>query len=367
MIISIIAVFFLFCISFTASAQDDLTKEQFDSINADSLEQSLPKSTKEYLKKYNIFPDSIDVQNSISANNVFAALWSMLTGGIKKPLASALCLSAIIVLCSVVSSTEGSIKSNTVDYVGTVSASVTVIGPILTMIFSCAKAVESISDFMIAFIPVFFGAVATNSQIATATAGSATLLFASEIIGFSVSHIIIPFCGLYCALSLCRSMFSFGFSFDSSELVKKTALWIFGLVISVFSGILSVQTTITSSADTARTQSIKYAISHSVPIAGTAVGEALNTVKGCMGIVTSTVGMYGIIALAVIVLPVIIELSLYRLSLGFSLLVSSVFSKNNLVKLIKTTDDLLAILIGVIAFFALLFIVSVTVVVKAGH
>jgi len=101
-------------------------------------------------------------------------------------------------------------------------------------------------------------------------------------------------------------------------------------------------------------------------VAGAAVAEAAGTVTASMQVLKSTVGIYGIIALAFILLPIIIELCLWRIVMMILNFASGMLGENKTTVLVKSIDAMLSLLIGIILLVGVGFIISLTVVVSAG-
>ena len=62
------------------------------------------------------------------------------------------------------------------------------------------------------------------------------------------------------------------------ELIAKAVKWILGFCMTLFTGLLTVHSLVTASADSAASRAVKFAVSSFVPVVGGALGEALRTV-----------------------------------------------------------------------------------------
>ena len=79
----------------------------------------------------------------------------------------------------------------------------------------------------------------------------------------------------------------------------------------------------------------------------------------------SSVGIYAIVALAAILLPIVIEMLIWRIMMFFCVSVSAQFSLGGVTKLLKAVDMMLSVLVGMVLLVAAMFIISLTVVVGA--
>ena len=69
--------------------------------------------------------------------------------------------------------------------------------------------------------------------------------------------------------------------------------------MTIFTGILSVQSIVGASADSVAVKAAKYVLSNSIPLVGSAASDAYSTVRGSILLLKNGVGGIGIAALAV--------------------------------------------------------------------
>ena len=139
-----------------------------------------------------------------------------------------------------------------------------------------------------------------------------------------------------------------------------------GIAVAIFSGILSVQTAVTNASDTLGIRTSKAVLSSTIPVMGPAIAETLNTARGCLTLLRSGVGIYGAAAVLLIGLPIITELALWRISMWILGGTAEILNLNKTAPLFRYIDFCLAILLGAVSFTALIFIIALTVTIKAG-
>ena len=77
----------------------------------------------------------------------------------------------------------------------------------------------------------------------------------------------------------------------------------------------------------------------------------------------ATVGIYGVIACFIIILPLLVELLLWRLMLNITSSVSDLFSLSGISVILRSVDTVMSVLTGIILLTGAIFIISLTVVV----
>lgn len=353
----------------TVCAQDaGLYEQQYESSGAGELYDVLPQQAKEIFDRFEISAKDSQWLKEFNTENIFSVVVDFLKQGIKKPLGVFLSLLGIVLLCAAVNG-MGELRlqnDGTVDFIAALAVATAALAPLHTTIEACVSAIKANGAFMLSFVPVFTAVVAANGQAATAAGSSAVLLIAAEITVSVISFIIMPLCGCYLAICLCTAAHPLMSRSEIADYIQKAANWILGLTLTVFLGILSVQTSIASAADTVSARAVKFAVGSAVPVVGASVSEALGTVKSCLGLLKTSVGIYGVIAIAVMLLPVVLELVLWRAAMVGGCIASNLFGCQKITALLKSVDSVLAVLLGIVLYCVILFIIALTIVTKAG-
>ena len=136
--------------------------------------------------------------------------------------------------------------------------------------------------------------------------------------------------------------------------------------MSVFTAILTMQSIISSSADSAGVKATRFAISSFVPLVGGALSEAYQTVRGCMGMLKSGVGVFAILATGTIYLPAIISCLLWLAAINIAIALAGVFDMGDIIKLLKSVTTVINSLIAILLCCMIIFIVSSAIMLMAG-
>ena len=357
----------LFTISVSAAeseSPEEFYAEQYKNSGAEDLENSLPDSAKDYFSEHGIDPSDYNWVNSLSAESVFKHILTFISSGAKAPLNTGAVIIAIILISAALTSAEIKSSAMTAAIYASAAASAAVIAvPVSSVINTSVNALRGIGVFMLSFIPVFAVIVAASGATVTAASMSALLLAAAETVSYISSFIVLPLMGGYLTLSLSSAVSPLIKKSGITETVKKLAFWIMAFISAVFVGILGIQTAVNSSADTLVSKTAKFIIGSSIPVAGGILSEAMNTVTASMGLLKSSIGIYGALACAVTLLPLVIELLIWRAVLLISSSVSEIFSLGGIAGLLRAIDSMLSVLIGIILLVGAMFVISLAAVV----
>ena len=369
-IITVIILLFLF-FSINCSAEEieknEIYEEQYELSGADELDKKLPNDTADYLNQNGISPENPNWVNTLSAENVFSHIWQFLKSGATTPIKAGLAILSVIIISAALSGMEiGNSAATTALYATVLSVAAIICVPVISVINASVSAMQGCAVFMSAFIPVFAVIVASSGNAATSVSMSTLLLGASQAVSYISNFVVIPLLSGFLSVSIAASVSPLLSRSGIADGIKKLAFWIMSLLTTVFIGILSIQTAVNASADTLTVKTAKFIVGSAVPVAGTVLSEALTTVTASMGILKSSVGVYGVIACAAIFLPLAAELFIWRIVLMLNSAVADLFSLPKISGLLKSIDTVISVIIGIILLTAAMFVISLSIVISAG-
>lgn len=362
-IVLILILIFAFSVPVCAEGTD-LYAEQYGISGADGLDSALPDSAKDFFSENRIEPSDPSWVNSLSGENVFRHIWGFLTSGAKTPLKTcAAVIGIILITAALTAMNEKDGIMPTAVYASVLAVASVIAVPVFSSVNTAVNAMKGSAAFMLSFIPVFASVVAASGKAVTAASMSTLLLGSAQAVSYISNFVVIPLMGGYLAVSISSSVSPLVSRSGIAEGIKKLAFWILSLITTLFLGVLSIQTAVNSAADTLSMRTAKFILGTSVPIAGTALSEAVSTVTASLSLLKSSVGIYGVVAAAAIFLPIAAELVLWRLMLMLTSSVSQIFSLVRISAVLKAVDAMLSLLIGTVLLTAAMFIISLAVVV----
>ncbi len=360
-IITVLIFMCLFTFGVSAQTPDDIYKEQFDKSGVGELYQFLPKSTQKLLESMGIDPTSGQMPE-LSPKSVFAHIKNILAGGLSTPLKTCAALVGIMLLMTLITSAVGDKKySPAAELAAVLCLCTTVMIPLYETVIAAVATLKSAAAFMMALIPVYCAILLSNGFVATAGASSVLMLGSAEAVTQLISFGLAPLMGMYLSLSISASVSPVGSPHNLADLIKKIANWALSAALTVFLGVLSLQTSVSASADTLSMRTARY-LAGSIPLVGGAVGETISVVKGSLALLSSSAAGYGIIALAAILLPVLAELLIWRVCLNVCSVVCGFLGVGRMETLVRSCDTVFAFISGVTLYVGLLFIISLAVV-----
>lgn len=346
----------------------EIISEQLEASGANELKDHLPDETLDMLSELGINDIDFEAVMNISPKVFWNMLVNIVSGKIPNPVKIAASIMGVILLCSTL---EGFKSQKNEQILGGIYSLISVIViitlmivPIMNSISYACSAIKVCSDFMLIFIPIITAILSVSGNPISASKYNLIVFAAAELISRFSSSILVPFLCIYLCFSITSAVTPIIQFERISESINKGINTALGFCAAIFTGMLSLQGMVSSSADTVASRGAKFIVSSFVPVVGGAISEGLGTIQGCMGLVKSAAGAYGIIAALCIFLPVIIELVIWIVTLNICGMISGAMQAEQIEKLMKSVSHTLSVLLSISIFCGVLLIVSGAVVVS---
>ena len=118
--------------------------------------------------------------------------------------------------------------------------------------------------------------------------------------------------------------------------------------------------------DSVSVKGVKLLINSAVPVIGAPLSELYGSLTGTASLVKSAAGVFAIIAVCVIILPVLINMLMWIFTLKALGSVCDVLLQNDLSKLFRSLSSALVLMNVIMLLSAAVFIVSVALILNPG-
>lgn len=334
------------------------------------LIEALPDDSKELLNRLEIYgPDYSSLLN-MDFSKVAQEIMGMIFGEGKTPFGVFASICGIMILFAILDGFREGLKSSPMgEVMGTVSVlAVTsiIVLPVTKLIESCAGALLVSSSFLLAYLPVFAGIVISSGNSVSGAAYYSIMIGTGNVISLLASRVVTPFMSIFLGIGVMGGISPQLKLGGISSAISRAVKWILGFSMSIFSALLTFNTLLTASADSVATRAVRFTVSSFVPVVGSALSEAYRTVKSGMGLLKSGVGVFVIISIAVIFLPVLIQCILWMMSLSLCRVIGEVLGQNTVVSVLSGASAVLGIMIALILSVSTVFVISTTIILVAG-
>ncbi len=308
--------------------------------------------------------DTADVGDS---GTFLAAIADMAKDVIKQNTRPMCILLGYLLILSAVSAMHGGLLggeiSPLINYISVLCLALTVYQMLAGVWEVLQETLRTLTVFVDSMIPVMGVLYAAGGNTATAAiSGSGTALMISLLENICTLGLypVLQICYGFTMLSgLCPDMHLSGLA----TMIRRVFSGILTAVMTVFSTVLSFQTVLSSSADTAGMRTVKYAAGNLIPIIGGAVSDAMQTLASGIGYIRTTVGVLALIVIALMLVPPLLTLFWYKIIFYFASVLCEVTGGEKSGAFIKQSGELLnfgiALLCGAGVMFLLVFVLFV--------
>lgn len=349
----------------------EMYSQQAGASGATDLPSRLPSDVQALLDSLDLDALNPSAYTDLTLSELTQMLTDLLFAQAAGPKQTIGMLIAVILLCALFGGLEGAVGGlalrRTYRGVAVLAAGGAVLTPLFSLLSRVWEAVQQVTVFLTSYVPVYGALLLTGGRAASAVSYQTTLLAAVQILLWLIRSVVFPLLLVSLALG-CTGAVSEGFCLDRlSGALHKVILWAMGLFSTLFSGLLSLQQMVAAAGDSMGNRVVKFSLSSFVPVVGGVLSEAYNTVIGCGGLLRSTVGAFGLISVALVILPPLLSCVCWNVGLHLAGGVAAVFGLSPLDTLCRTAAGAVRVLIAVLAVFALLMILSTSVVVFVGR
>ena len=362
--VKIFAVCILLILSFSVNAyaagESEYYNGQVESSGAQDILSGLDSETKERLGELGIEDVDFSSLFDVSFSKIFSFVKKAAEGKLESPLKSLMKLLSVIILIAVCESfmPDDDKMKNVINMAAVLFSVTVIISPLYDAMESAVSSVGVCADFMKSLIPVLVGIVSASGNPSLAVSFQSCAFAAAEAISALGKNYVVPIVGAVTALDLTGSLMPSMKLSGITELVKKTVIQTLSFTATLYVSFLGIKGALANAADTVASKGIKLVISSAVPIVGGAVSEAYSGIIGSLVLVKSTVGIFGIIVIAVITVPSMLQLLFWIFTLKLGAAAGEVFSLSGVSSLLKALSCAITLLNVVILFGAVLFIIS---------
>lgn len=347
---------------------DDIYKSQLELSGAKDIFASLPKETIESLKKLGLDEFNYKKVSEFSIGKFFQEVLDISKESFFLPFKSLFCAFAIIFL-SVFSkflNIKNKELSKTSIAVCTLSLCFSVIIPISKCINSALLIIKTASGFVLCFAPVMATITIASGKSLMASVYQTSILIFGQVISFVSVNFLAPFLNIILGISIISTISQ---QIDLRKLCKEICSgikFILKTLSSTFVGIVTIQNAVAVSSDSIITNITKFTVDSCVPIVGTTLSSAVLAVQGCINLVKSTVGTFGIVAGIFIFLPILVKCVSWILFLKFGVVISQMFGINKMVSLLDIAINVVSILFAFLVCTIVVLIISIGILILIG-
>ncbi len=230
-----------------------------------------------------------------------------------------------------------------------------------------SSTIDSMVVFMQVFLPTLLALLAIMGGVTSMAILQPVLAVSIGFFSTVFKDILLPVIFFSAILAIVNNMSEKFHLSRLAALLKQGCIVFMGLVLTVFIGIMTIQGVTAATVDGVSIRTAKFAADNFVPIVGGFFSDAVDTIVGCSLLIKNAVGAFGLIALFVIIaFPILKIVSLVMVYKICAAAIEPV-AQGQLVRCLNEMAGSLLLLFATVASVALMFFVSVTIIIGAGN
>lgn len=369
LLILLIVLIIPFSVSTTvfASSYSDALEE----IGGGSLTDSLDDKSKEILNNFGVDEKDYNSIINMSFSGVFKEIFSIVNQEGASPFSSSALILSLLLIYSVFDNFRDGLKNRELksiaDTVFVLIVTVSISTPVISVINRAVNSINNAGSFMILYIPIMAVVLITNGQSITGASYYSLVVMVGEGVTWISKNLVSPLLSVFLGLSVTSAVSSDNNLQGIIKEISKVIKWIIGFAMTVFSGLLTFKTLITTSADTVSTRAVRFTLSSFIPIVGSALSEAYKTIQGSMCLLKTGLGVFVIISVVVVFLPIIINCLLWIISLNITSGIGDMLGVKDPVSVIKSCSTVLSTLLVIILCVMAIYVISTAIILTMGN
>ncbi|MFR1708126.1 MAG: stage III sporulation protein AE [Clostridium sp.] len=228
------------------------------------------------------------------------------------------------------------------------------------------QVINSISDFMSALMPVLIMLLASVGSVSQAVVMDPIIMGICTLGTKLYSSIIIPIICMSFVLDFVNNVSNEYNIKNLTSLLKKVALWVQGIFLTIFVGILTIRGIVGSSFDVVTTKTAKFAMDSFIPVVGKTLSDAFATVASYTLLLKNCISLLGVVVLIAIILLPIIKIFVMGFMYKLASAILQPVSDSKVTNIIDAAGGSLMLLGSCIICVSIMFFIMITIIAATG-
>ena len=309
-------------------------------------------------------------KGNLSFSKICDAVISLLFKEVKTVLSMCITIVVIGIICSLIKNLQSAFSSDSISEIAFYACyALMIIVLTRTFIISLDLAkdiITEISGFMSKLLPILVVMLGVAGGFTESATMDPIVLGTTIIIPKIYLNIILPLILITFVLQFTNNISTEPKISNLCSLVKSAVLWIQGLILTVYIGLLTVRGITSSTIDAVTLKTAKFTIDNFIPIVGKTFSDAITSVAGYSLIIKNAIGSVGLIVLILIIIYPIIKIFLSSIILKISSSLLEPIADKRITKAVFSAGDSLVLILSSVLCVSLMFFVLIAMMVSAG-
>lgn len=356
----------------------DLIEEQYEAAGVEKIKDVADKvidpQTRQVIPDFNVEKITKDLSSGkleLNMDSLFKKVLGLLLKEIYLNAKIMLQLIVLAIICGILTNLQSSFGKEGVGEVAFFACYIFLVGVMIKSFTYAVNLGRDVIDNMVMFmqsmVPTLMTLLISTGNITSASIFQPAILFSVQIIGTIIKNFLIPVLFFTTALSMVNNISDKFHVTKLIDFMKQLGKWCLGILLTGFIGVITVQGLASSVVDGVGSKTAKFAVGNFIPVVGGILSDAVDTVIGCSLILKNAIGIAGLIIIVLIcfipVVKIMALITIYRLT---GAIIEPVSDKR-IVQCITDLGNSLTLIFAMVVSVAVMFLLSITIVIGAGN
>lgn len=353
------------------------TKESLISSQADTLgistflndSKKYTEDTFEDIDLGKLFTDSIT--GNIDNNKIINIILNLFGNNIKSTLKTIVSVMVIVIIHSILKAISENLGNENVSKIAYYIEYILIVTVIMTnfssIITEMKEAMQNLTAFANSLIPLMITLMITTGNVVSSSMLQPILLLLITFISNFITNILIPIVLVSTALGIISKISDQAQVGKLSKFLNSSMVWILGVVLTMFVSVTSLEGALTASVDGVTAKAAKTAVSSVVPVIGSILGDAVNTIMGCSNIIKNAMGVIGIVVIISICIKPILNLAALSITYYLGAALCEPIADEKIVGIMEQIGGTFKIFLAVMFGVTALLIIGIAIVMKLSN
>jgi stage III sporulation protein AE len=356
---------------------EDLLKDQLDNIDINEIEdfvREINRETEDFLPEINIRELIFNMFKGSALNNISEIGRGIINLFFKEVIFNFSILGKLLILtiiCAVLQNLHNAFEEDAVGRLAYglcyILIIIMAVGSFNTAMEIGKQTIDKMVVFMQAMLPTLLALLVSVGGISSSAVFQPLIFGSITLITTIIKNFVMPLVLFSAILSILDNLSESINISKLSSLLRQTAIGVLGIVLTVFTGIVSIQGVASTSIDNAAIRTAKFAVDSFIPIVGKFLSDAFDAVVSCSMILKNGIGIAGLIVLLIICsFPVVKMFSIIVIYKIASALIQPILD-NQIVQCLNDMSNSMLVLLTCVISVAFMFFIALTVIMGIGN
>lgn len=228
-----------------------------------------------------------------------------------------------------------------------------------TNIYNIAKtSIDETTRFMNVLVPIIVGLIAATGGVTVSTVIYPVISFSTQFISGFIGNFLLPVSMICFVLGIVSDISKKVSVSKVVKFLKSSSMWILGIILTLFVGILSLEGTVAATIDGVSVKTAKFLFSGGVPVVGKLLGDSVDTILGSTLIMKDAIGIVGVVILLGLALVPIIKILIVVVVYHIAGAVIEPFADKRLCKCITDVAGTGGLVLSMVITVTIMFIIG---------